>query len=111
MRKLPYFASVLMLAACNTPPKTVIPYLTPETANQLLHYSTRAQNWLTVIQKRDPSCVYQLILPDQSAHPNAIDLDHIVFCGNRPSPREFDATVSFEYDPDTKQWVIKRFAS
>jgi hypothetical protein len=34
-----------------------------------------------------------------------------VYCGNRPSPTELDASVSFAYDKDKQQWVILRFSS
>jgi hypothetical protein len=104
------FALFLILAACDAP-KPAIPALTPEGAMQLLHNSGRAQDWLTVVKKRDPSCDYKLDLGDQLSHPTEIDLSHIVSCGGRPSPMELDASVSFEYDPAAQHWVIKRFAS
>lgn len=63
------------------------------------------------VKKQDPSCEYRLDLPDQSSHPTQIDLDHIVYCRNRPSSKELDASVSFAYDKDKQQWVILRFSS
>lgn len=103
-------ASLLLLAACGAP-KPTIPSLNPEEANSLLHYDSKAENWLIYVRKTNPACLYTLELPDQSAHPTQIDLDHIVTCGGRPSPREFDASVSFVYDPTQQKWVVKRFSS
>jgi hypothetical protein len=100
----------VLLGAC-APPKPVTPYLTPQTANQLLHYDTKAEAWMTHVRRQDPNCEYKLDLPDQTNHPAQIDLDHIVSCANRPSPRELDASVSFEYDPAAQRWVVKRFSS
>ncbi|MBV8568972.1 MAG: hypothetical protein JO319_00020 [Acidobacteriaceae bacterium] len=102
--------SSLFLAACG-PPKSDIPALNPQEAGSLLHYNNKAENWMIYVRKTNPSCEYTLDLPDQSSHPPQIDLDHIVTCGGRPSPREFDASVSFAYDPDQKRWVVKRFSS
>lgn len=97
--------------ACNTPPKAEIPALTPDAAAALLQLNPKAKVWLEHIQKQNPACSYKLDLPDQSSNPVAIDIDHAVSCGNRPSPREFDATVSFAYDKAAGHWVISRFAS
>ncbi len=100
----------LVLAACGTPkPKT--PSLTPENAAQLLHYNNKAQTWINYVKRQNPSCDYRLDLPDQTTGPTQIDLDHIVSCGNRPSPKEFDAGVSFAFDPTAQRWVITRFSS
>ncbi len=63
------------------------------------------------VKKQDATCEYRLDLPDQTSHPAQLDLDHIVSCGNRPSPKEYDASVSFVYDPDKQQWVVSRFSS
>ena len=101
---------VLVLAAC-TPPKPPVPSLTPGGAAELLHYNPKAETWMVHVKKQDPSCEYRLDLPDQSSHPTQIDVDHIVYCRNRPSPKEFDASVSFAYDKDKQQWVILRFSS
>lgn len=77
----------------------------------LLRFNSKAQTWITYVRKNNPTCDYKLDLPDQMAQPTSIDLDHIVSCGGRPSPKEFDASVSFEYDKNSQKWSIKRFAS
>lgn len=110
MNRIASFGLLFALAAC-TPPKPATPALTPGAAAELLHYNGRAGAWITHVKQQNASCDYQLDLPDQISHPTELDLDHIVYCGGRPSPREYDASVSFAYDPDKKQWVIKRFAS
>ncbi len=110
MAKLICLASIFLLAAC-TPPKPTTPALTPGEAEQLVHYSAKAQTWITYVKKQNAACDYKLDLPDQTSQPTSIDLDHIVLCGNRPSPREFDASVSFAYDKDAQKWVITRFSS
>ncbi len=111
MAKVAGVLLVLFFAGCSSKPKPTIPSLTPEGASELLHYNTQAEAWMVHVKKQDASCEYKLDLPDQSAHPSALDLDHIVLCGNRPSPKEYDASVSFAYDPDKQQWVIARFSS
>jgi hypothetical protein len=102
--------SIALLGGCGTP-KPRVPSLTPEGANELLHYSAKAETWMIHVRKQDPSCEYRLDLPDQTSQPTTIDLDHIVYCGNRPSSKEFDAAVSFAYDPQAQKWVITRFQS
>lgn len=77
----------------------------------MLHYNNQAQAWLTYVRKQNASCTYTLDLPDQRSQPTEIDLNHIVSCGGRPAPTEFDAAVSFVYDPNKGAWVIKRFSS
>ena len=111
MKRLPLAGVFLMLAACSAPPKSNIPPLTPQQAGELLHYNNKAQNWLKYVQRNNPGCDYRLDLPDQRTHPTEIDLSHIVVCGARPVPREFDASVSFEYDHNRGTWVISRFSS
>ena len=96
--------------ACGTP-KPTTPSLTPELAAQLLHFDHKAEDWLTYVKKHNPSCEYRIDIPDQSAHPTEIDASHIVWCGNRPSPLEFDASVVFTYDKDAQRWTISRFSS
>ena len=108
-KTLPFFA--LLLAAACAPPKPVTPNLTPQTANLLLHYDTKAEAWMTHVRRQDPSCEYKFELPDQTTHPTELDLEHIVLCANRPSPRELDASVTFEYDKTAQRWVVKRFSS
>jgi len=103
-------SAILLLVACSAP-KPATPSLTPEVAAELLHYNNKAQTWITYVRKQNSTCDYRLDLPDQTSHPAEIDLDHIVLCGNRPSPKEFDASVSFAYDKDSQKWVITRFAS
>ena len=100
----------LALISCGSP-KPTTPALTPQTAAELLQYNNKAKDWLTYVKKQNPACEYKLDLPDQSAQPTSIDLDHIVSCAGRPSPKEFDASVSFVYDKDAGHWVITRFAS
>jgi hypothetical protein len=101
--------TLLLVAACGTP-KPRVPSLGPEEANSLLHYNPKAETWMIHVKRADPSCEYRLDLPDQTSQPTTIDLDHIVYCGNRPSPKEFDAAVSFAYDPTTGKWSITRFS-
>ena len=110
MRKIFCGGCLLVCAACG-PTKPEIPSLTPQLAAELLHYNNNAANWLTTVKNRNPSCDYHLELPDQHAHPTQIDLQHIMWCGNAPSPPEFNASVSFEYDAAAQHWVIKRFSS
>lgn len=107
--KIAGVAAVLILGAC-TPAKPRVPSLTPEEANELLHYNSKAEVWMIHVKKQDPTCEYRLDLPDQTSQPTAIDLDHIVYCGNRPSSKEFDAAVSFVYDPQAQKWAISRFS-
>lgn len=103
-------AGIVLLAGCGSP-KPRVPSLTPEQANELLHYNAKAETWMIHVKKQDPSCEYRLDLPDQTSQPTTIDLDHIVYCGNRPSGKEFDAAVSFAYDAQAQKWVIARFSS
>jgi hypothetical protein len=100
----------LFLTACSEPPKAQIPSLTPEVANQVLHYNSKAEGWIAHAKGQDPSCVYQLDIPDQTNHPTTLDFSHIVKCGGRVSPLELDASVSFEFDKDAGHWVISRFS-
>jgi hypothetical protein len=102
-------AGLVVVAACS-PPKPRVPSLTPQQANELLNYNPKAKTWMIHVKKQDPSCEYRLDLPDQTSQPTAIDLDHIVVCNNRPSPKEFDAAVSFAYDPQAQTWTITRFS-
>jgi hypothetical protein len=102
---------LLLCVACGGPPKEETPALTPQLASELLHYNNNAQNWLTHVKKQNPACDYQLILPAQNNHPTQIDLSHIVWCQGAPSPTEYDASVSFEYDKAAKRWVIRLFTS
>ena len=110
MTRLACLGALLLLASCDAP-KATTPSLSPEEAASLLRYNNKAQNWMTFVKKNNAGCEYRLDLPDQSSHPAAIDLNHIVVCGNRPSPKQFDAGVSFEYDKANAKWVITRFSS
>jgi hypothetical protein len=109
--KLACLICLVILAGCGAPPPPPTPSLNVGTAGALLHYNNRAQNWLKYVKKHDPTCEYRLDLPDQSSHPTSIDLDHIVWCGNRPGPKEFNASVQFVYDKAAQRWVILRFSS
>lgn len=114
MRYCASFAATCVLAfalACSSPPRPTTPALTPQIAGELLQYDTQAQTWLTYVRRQNPSCDYKLDLPEQRAHPTEVDLSHIMWCGNRPAPTEFDASVSFMYDANRHQWVIRKFYS
>jgi hypothetical protein len=108
--KLASLICLVFLTACSSPPPPT-PSLTPQNAGGLLHYNNRAENWLKFVKKRDPTCDYKIELPDQSSHPASIDLDHIVWCSNRPAPKELNASVQFVYDKAAQRWVILRFSS
>jgi hypothetical protein len=111
-RFLPIGASLALAGCVSAPPKASIPPLTQGTAAELLHYSTRAQDWIATVKKlNSPVCEYRLDLPDQTTSPTEIDLDHIVVCGGSPAPRQYDASVSFVYDTESKHWIIMRFSS
>jgi hypothetical protein len=111
MKKTIGFLGICMLlAACSEPPKPQVPSLTPEVANQVLHYNPKASGWLEHAKRQDPSCEYQLDIPDQTNQPTELDFAHILKCGGRPAPLELDASVSFEYDKDAQHWTIKRFS-
>lgn len=101
---------LVILGACGTP-KPRVPSLTPGEANELLNYNPKAKTWMIHVRKQNPNCEYRLDLPDQTSQPTTIDLEHIVYCNNRPSPLEFDAEVSFAYDAQAQRWVITRFQS
>jgi hypothetical protein len=109
--RLSGFGMLLLLASCGTPPKSSIPSLNPQQAAELLRYNNKAQNWMKYVHRQNAGCDYRLDLPDQSTHPTSIDLNHIVFCGTRPSPKEFDASVSYVYDQNQGKWIISRFSS
>ncbi len=113
VRRLACFGTLAVLASCSGggPKKADVPSLNPETANQLLNFDHKASAWLTFVKKQNPTCIYQVDLPDQASHPTEIDIEHLVTCGGRPAPKEFDATVSFSYDPATQKWTISRFTS
>jgi len=103
-------SGLLLLAACSPPPEAT-PALTPENAQALLNADNRALTWIKYAQKQDYSCRWHVELPDQSAHPAEIDVDHIVLCQITKSPRELDASVQFTFDKDQKRWLISAFRS
>ena len=104
---------MMVLVGCGSAPpkKADVPSLNPELASQLLHFNHRADAWLTFVKKQNSSCIYQVDLPDQSAHPTEIAIQHLVTCGGRPAPKEFDATVTFTWDPGEGKWTISQFTS
>jgi hypothetical protein len=110
VKKSTFVLGLAVLASC-TPEKPQTPALTPQAASGLLQYNPKAKTWLIHVQKESPNCVYKLDLPDQTSHPTTIDVDHIVSCGGRPSPRALDATVTFKYDEAAAHWVVARFQS
>ena len=110
MKRLTLLLPAAILLSCG-PPKPTTPSLSPEQAAALLQFNNKAQNWIKFVKKNNAACEYRLDLPDQSSHPTTLDLDHIVQCGGRPSPKEFDASVSYSYDAGQQKWVITRFAS
>ncbi len=104
--------SLVLLAACSSAPKKVdVPSLTPQEASALLQFDNKAHSWLEYVKRTNPGCEYHIDLPDQSNNPAEIDLDHIVWCANRPSPKEFDASAVFIYDKATQKWILQRFSS
>ncbi len=111
MREFCLVASLVFLAGCGGTPKPTVPSLNPEQAAELLHFDHKADAWITYVKKHNPACGYKLTLPDQATHPTEIDMNHIVSCGNAPSPKEFDATVVFTYDQAAQKWVVSRFSS
>ncbi len=113
VKKTICLAAAMLLTACTaTPPPTPpIPSLNPQQAAELLHFSTKAENWLKYVKKQNPACGYKLDLPDQSAHPAEIDIDHVVSCGGATTAREFDASVVFVYDKAAGKWMLSRFSS
>ena len=105
-------ACCLLLGSCSsTPPKPTTPPLTLGTATALMQMNPKSKNWLEHVKKQNASCNYKLDIPDQASRPTTIDLDHIVVCGGRPSPKELDASISFAYDEASGHWVITRFLS
>lgn len=110
MKKILGGGCLLLCVSCGSP-KPTTPALTPQLAGELLHYDNNAKNWLIHVKKQNPGCEYQVTLPAQNNHPTQIDLTHIVWCQGSPSPTEFDASVSFEYDQQAQRWVIKQFRS
>jgi hypothetical protein len=102
--------ALALLIGCSQP-KPEIPSLTPEQASAMLRVDNKARAWMEFVKKNTTGCEYKLELPSQHNQPTEIDLDHIVSCNGRPSPKEFDASVVFEYDAAQQHWIVKRFSS
>ena len=111
MKKIACFGALILASGCSGPKKSDVAPLNQQIASELLHFDHKADAWLTYVKKQNAACDYRLELPDQSSHPTEIDIDHLVSCGGRPAPKEFDATVTFVYDPATQKWKVGRFAS
>lgn len=87
------------------------PPLSPQIAQQLLRFNTRAANHLKFVQHENHTCEYVVHLPDQSGHPNSIEVDHIVSCGGRTDLKAFDASVEYEWNQTKGSWEITHFGS
>jgi hypothetical protein len=103
-------AALAFGSACSSP-RPSHPALSPTVAQQLLRYNTRAANHLKYIQSQDRSCVYQLTLPDQSNHPDSVEVDHIAFCSGRSDLKQFDARVEFQWNKAEHKWELVHFGS
>jgi hypothetical protein len=103
--------AVWMVACASAPKKPEVPALTPQSAASMLQFDNKAHNWIEYVKKHDPTCEYKLDLPDQSNQPTEIDLDHVISCGGRPSPKEYDASVVFTFDKAQQRWTVTRFSS
>jgi hypothetical protein len=99
----------LLLGCGSAPPSH--PPLSPQIAQQLLRYNTRAANHLKFVQHEDPSCSYVLQLPDQGPHQSSIELSHIVSCNGRTDIKAFDARVEYEWNKSKGSWEITYFGS
>jgi hypothetical protein len=110
VKKITVAAAAVLLVACGKP-KPQVPSLTPQQAAALLQFDNKAHNWMDFVKRNNTGCEYKLDLPDQSNQPEEIDVDHIVSCGGRPAPKEFDASVVFVYDKAEQHWIVKRFSS
>jgi hypothetical protein len=103
-------SAALFQAACSSP-KPTHPALSPTVAQELLRYNTRAANHLKYIKSQDPTCVYQVNLPDQSNHPDFVVVDHISFCSGRNDLKQFDARVEYQWNKTENKWEISHFGS
>jgi hypothetical protein len=63
------------------------------------------------VQHENRSCEYVLHLPDQGAHQDSIEVDHIVSCGGRTDLKAFDASVEYEWNKAKGSWEISHFGS
>lgn len=102
-------ATGLFLGCGSAPPSH--PPLSPQIAQQLLRYNTRAANHLKFVQHEDSSCSYVLQLPDQGPHQSSIELSHIVSCNGRTDIKAFDARVEYEWNKSKGSWEITYFGS
>ena len=105
-----FVAALIFEPACSSPRPTH-PALSPGAAQQLLRYDTRAANHLKSIQSQDRTCVYQVNLPDQSNHPDSVEVDHIAFCSGRSDLKQFDTRVEFQWNKAENKWEISHFGS
>jgi hypothetical protein len=96
--------------SCGGPPPSH-PALSPQAAEQLLHYNNRAANHLKYIQSQDRTCTYRITLPDQSSHPTSITLTHIAWCSGRNDLKAFDARVEYQWNKSAGKWEIGYFGS
>lgn len=103
-------AALVFESACSRP-RPSHPALSPTIAQQLLRYNTRAANHLKYIQSQDRTCVYELQLPDQSNHPDSVEVDHIAFCSGRNDLKQFDARVEFQWNKTENKWEIAHFGN
>src|SRR4051812_35338389 len=110
VKKITIAVAAALLMSCGKP-KPQVPSLTPQQAAALLQFDNKAHNWMDFVKRNNTGCEYKLDLPDQANQPEEIDLDHIVSCGSRPAPKEFDASVVFVYDKAQQRWMVKRFSS
>ena len=107
-----YFAALAaaITTGCGSAPPSHPP-LSPQVAQQLLRYNTRAANHLKFVQHENPACEYVLQLPDQSPHQDSIEVDHIVSCGGRTDLKAYDASVEYTWNKATGTWEITHFGS
>ena len=97
--------ATLLLLACNPPPPPH-PALSPGTAETLLRYDSRAAAHLQTLKHQDPTCIYRVVLPDQTAHPQSISVEHIAFCSGRNDLKAFDTRAEFEWDKAAGKWTL-----
>jgi hypothetical protein len=106
---LVWLGLVLVFEAACSSPRPTHPGLSPTVAQELLRYNTRAANHLKYIKSQDRSCVYQVVLPDQSNNPSTIEVNHIAFCSGRNDLKQFDARVEYQWNKNANKWEISYF--
>jgi hypothetical protein len=109
MTKLSLLAITALAGVGCTPKVPPHPALGPVTAERILHYDTKAQNRLKESKSQDPSCDYKIQLPDQSTHPDSVEVDHVVWCGGRNDLKQFDANAEFTWNKERGQWELSHF--